>query len=82
MKDGAPELRLAHLAHTVRRHTQFGRSVRMTQIPFSCQRRERLGLFASMNLGFNPARTSVGNRCVVRARALSRIHFLPCSRRF
>ncbi len=74
MKNGAPETRLARLAHAVRRHTQLSRSVRTAHIPFSRQRRERLGLFSSVDLSFDPARVRVGNGRTVRSRSLLLVH--------
>lgn len=80
MKNGAPETRLARLAHTVRRHTQLGRSVRTAHIPFSRQRRERLGLFSPVDLSFDPARARVGNGRTVRSRSLLLVHLYAGSR--
>lgn len=66
--------RLACLAHAVGRHAQLGGSVRTARIPFSRQRRERLGLLAPMNLGFNPARASTRGRALLRSGSLLTIH--------
>ncbi len=38
----------------------------MLHIPFGCQRRERLGLLAPMDLRFDPARTAIGSRRAIR----------------
>ena len=42
----------------------------MAGIPLGCQGRERLGLFAPVNLGFDPRGTASGSGRTVRSRSL------------
>lgn len=53
----------------------------MARVPFSRQRRERLGLFSPVNLSFDPARVGIGDGRTVRSRPLLLVHLYAGSGR-